>query len=279
MIMEMMQSAVSGIQFDIKIIKTTGDQLQGKDDAPLPPGKGLFTKEIEEALIRREIDGAVHSLKDLPTDLRPDLLIGAITERADPRDVLVSRGPRSLAELPRNACLATGSPRRSAQIKWRRPDIQTVDIRGNIDTRLRKLRENSEWDGIVLAFAGLQRLKPDLSGLTMTPLPLDEMLPAPGQGALAVQIRTDDSEAKKIAAIADHAETRAQVTAERSFLAGLGGGCLMPIAAHGSVMADNLQLNGICWLAGSLQPRTGSIQGRSVDAEKLGRELANQLSS
>jgi hydroxymethylbilane synthase len=277
LIMALLRAAAPGMPIDLKIIKTTGDQLQSKDVSGLPPGKGLFTREIEEALLRNEIDLAVHSLKDLPTDLPPGLVLAAITERADARDALVTRGPRLLAELPKQARIATGSPRRAAQIKLHWPDFETVDVRGNVDTRLRKLREHRDWDGLILAQAGLQRLQPDLSGLIVTPLPFEEMLPAPGQGALAVQVRADDAPTRKIAASIDHAPSRAQVVAERAFLAGLGGGCLLPIAAYGAIDGENLKLDGICWLDGSTQPKRGSIRGACGQAEKLGRELAGQL--
>lgn len=275
-----LEIAHPGVAFEIKIIKTTGDRLSEINSPDLPSGKGIFTAEIEHALLRGEIDLAVHSLKDLPVELGSDLAIGAIPLRADARDVLVTREPIvSLADLPNGATIATGSPRRAAQLLRHRPDFRTAAIRGNIDTRLRKLRENPEWSGILLAQAGLNRLKPDITNLTLTPLPLDVMLPAPGQGALALQIRSNDDHHRQLLAKVHDANTAACVNAERGFLAGLGGGCQAPVAASATVIDGILHLSGIAWLDGAADPCLGEIQGDPQQASEVGRKLAEQVRS
>lgn len=270
--------ACPGFIFEIKVIKTTGDRLSELNSPELPSGKGIFTAEIEQALLRGEIDLAVHSLKDLPVDLGNELVIGAIPKRADARDVLITREPiASLAELPQGAIVATGSPRRAAQLLCQRPDLRTAGIRGNIDTRLRKLRENPEWTGLLLAAAGLARLKPDVTGLTVTPLPLDQILPAPGQGALALQIRAKDEFHRNLLTNVHDADTAACVDAERGFLAGLGGGCQAPVAASASIENGVLHLHGIAWLNAAPEPQLGDTQGDPLHAKEIGRALARQL--
>ncbi|PAW77408.1 MAG: hydroxymethylbilane synthase [Verrucomicrobia bacterium Tous-C9LFEB] len=273
-----LSAACPGYTFQIKVIKTTGDRLSELNSPELPSGKGIFTAEIEQALLRGEIDLAVHSLKDLPVDLGSDLVIGAIPKRADARDVLITREPiTSLAELPQGAIVATGSPRRAAQLLRQRPDLRTAGIRGNIDTRLRKLRENPEWSGLLLAAAGLSRLQPDVEGLTVTPLPLEQILPAPGQGALALQIRANDEFHRDLLAKVHDADTAACVDAERGFLAGLGGGCQAPVAASASIENGVLHLHGIAWLNEAPEPRLGDTQGDPLQAKELGRALAQKI--
>ena len=269
--------------FELAIIRTRGDDLSAarEQGAPAPASleKGLFTKEIEEALLAGRIDAAVHSLKDMPVDDVPGLTVGAIPERADCRDVLVLRGgdEGGLDTVPKGSVIATGSPRRVALLLHLRPDLKVIPLRGNIDTRLRKLRENAEWAGIVLAAAGLERLKPELNGLHVVPLPPDLFLPAPGQGALAFQIRVDDGAALEIAAKLDDAPTRAAVTAERAFLAALGGGCRAPVGAYGRKEGDRLHLDGIVWVTEGLPARSGFLEGDEAEAEALGRALGKEL--
>ena len=237
----LLRDAWPDIEIQTRLISTQGDRVI---DTPLPliGGKGVFTAELETALHRGEIDFAVHSLKDLPTESPAGLLIGAIPPRASVGDVLISRKGHTLATLPHNATIGTSSNRRSAQIRHRRPDLRMIDIRGNVDTRLRKAHDpDGDYDAIVLAHAGLERL-----GLTQhitEILALDVMLPAPGQGALAVQCRDDDA-AKILLASLNHVPTQWAVTAERTFLAALGGGCSLPIAAYGNIEDDMLMLRG-----------------------------------
>jgi hydroxymethylbilane synthase len=183
-------------------------------------------------------------------------------------------------ELRYGAVVATGSPRREAQLRWIRADLVTVPIRGNIDTRLRKFRENEEWSGLILAAAGLERLKPDVAGLSVTPLPFSQMLPAPGQGALALQTRMEHSvDVRTLVRAVHDPVTAAAVTAERMFLQALGGGCGEPIAAYAEADADHLlKLEGIAWLIGETEPRRGKLVRRLEQAEVLGVDLAVEIS-
>jgi hydroxymethylbilane synthase len=219
---------VQGHEAEIQIIKTTGDRLQEVAFAEVG-SKGMFTKEIEEALAGCRVDLAVHSLKDLPTELRAGFALAATPVRADPRDVFVSINHASLAELPRRARVGTSSQRRRAQLKALRKDVDAVEFRGNVDTRLRKLAEG-QVDAILLAAAGLDRLgKTDWVRERLDP---QDFCPAPGQGALGIEIRSGDVETLAAVTFLDHADTRFAVTAERSALAALGGGCQVPIGIH-----------------------------------------------
>jgi len=216
-----------GESVEILIIRTTGDQLQ---ETALPtPGKGLFTTEIENALRRNEVDVAVHSLKDLPTEIAPEFCVAAIPRRADARDVLLAREKVSLATLASSAHVATSSPRRRGQLLYLRHDLQVEPIRGNVDTRIRRLMEG-DVDAIVLAAAGVERLK--LTSFVQEYLAPEIMCPAPGQGALAVQCREDDSATRAAVCFLDDAETRFCVEVERNILARLGGGCSVPVGVH-----------------------------------------------
>jgi hydroxymethylbilane synthase len=285
------------VEFRLEILKTQGDAwaLKAESDNSPAPDKGFFTREFEQALLSGKIDLAVHSLKDLPTGGPSELAIAAVPPRADARDVLVSKYSGGVAGLPPGAVVATGSGRRAAQLHLLRPDARTVPIRGNIDTRLRKLRENPAWHGLVLAAAGLERLydgalgmeeeavvMPTLSefeGLIVTPFTLDQMLPAPAQGALALQARRDDVATMQWAAALDDPATRAAVAAERAFLAGLGGGCQAPVGAHAAIEGGRLDLRGIAWISGDAleAPRQGTVSGLVSHAEEIGHALARQL--
>ena len=267
--------------FEIHIIRTQGDRLSEND---LQPGekleKGLFTAELERALLEGRIHVAVHSLKDLPTEDREGLVIASVPKRGDARDVLVTRGEARLEELPQGAAVATGSPRRAAQLLLARPDLQIVDIRGNIDTRLKKFREATAWSAIILAGAGLDRLHPSLDGLMATRLPFNVMLPAPGQGALALQTSGAVSyDVIELLQGVHDAPTFAAIQAERSFLRALGGGCEEPIAAYGQLLDRGMMhLAGVAWLNGEAQARRGSLKGRIEWPEKLGEDLAAKIS-
>jgi hydroxymethylbilane synthase len=259
-----------GQQSRIEIIKTTGDKIT--DVALSQVGsKGLFTKEIEEALLAGTIDLAVHSLKDMPTELPAGLTLAAIPEREDPRDALVGR---ALENLPAGARVGTGSLRRAAQLRHRRPDLKIEDIRGNVDTRLRKLDEG-RYDAIVLASAGLRRLGWE-NRITELFNP-SVMCPAVGQGALAVETRDDGGAGFQAARQLEHPETRARVTAERAVLAALGGGCQAPIGAHAYVDGDMLILIAIIVSPDGKEVVRQGKNGPVAEAAALGRELAEHL--
>jgi len=260
------------VQFTLKRITTKGDRLAGK---PLPEigGKGLFTVELEEQLRDGEIDLAVHSLKDLPTELPDDLVIGAIPSRADPADVLVSRHNLRLAKLPAGATVGTSSKRRAAQLLVYRPDLHILPLRGNVDTRLRKA-QSAPFDAIILAYAGLTRL--GRADAITEVLPTTVMLPAPGQGALAIECRAGDNLVRSLLRPLHDAETAACVTAERAFLAGLGGGCQVPIAAYAEAHEDTLHLWGlVAGDDGRDVIRVGE-RGATASARELGLRLATQ---
>jgi len=282
-IKEGLQGLFPGLHVDLKHIITSGDRTQ-ESNAAIPEigGKGLFTAELEEALLAHEIDLAVHSLKDLPTILAPQFAIGAIPMRGPVEDVFISRSGKRLEELPAGASVGTSSLRRASQILHRRPDLRALHIRGNVDTRLRKLRaESGEYDAIVLAHAGIARL--GLEAEITHLMSVDEMLPAPGQGALAVECRAEDSELLEMLSKLHDPVTAAATTAERAFLRELGAGCNTPVAAlatvDGSLPSGTVALRGRC-----LSPRGtdvievgGSAPAR--DAEALGITAAQEAIS
>lgn len=258
----------------VERITTRGDIILDRSIASAAlDDKGLFVAEIEAALRDRRIDLAVHSAKDLPSTLPPEFAIAAWTRRADPRDVLVSRSG-ALAELPHGARVGTSSPRRACQLLARRPDLAVRDIRGNVDTRLRKLHDG-QYDAIVLAAAGLERL--GLTDLITAPFAPEEMVPAVGQGALGIEIRADDTAtAALLAPLADRATTVA-VRAERAFLAATEGGCSAAVAAHGTILAGGgLALSGLIGALDGRQVR-GERFGDADDAEGIGAALAAEL--
>jgi hydroxymethylbilane synthase len=255
-----------GLESRIEIIKTTGDKVLS---VPLSSvgGKGLFTKEIEDALFAREVDLAVHSLKDLPTEIPAGLQITAIPEREDPRDAM---GGRRLSELREGAKVGTSSLRRSAQLRRLRPDLQVESVRGNVDTRLRKLDEG-QCESIVLAAAGLTRL--GWSSRIAEFLDPEVMCPAVGQGALAVETRIGENECQSL----DHADTRAAVTAERAALSALGGGCLTPIGAHARVEGEQLRLMAIVLSPDGAQSVSDQAEGPARAAQRIGQQLGERL--
>lgn len=240
-----------------KIIKTTGDKrLDVSLSAPGSLEKGLFTKELEEALLRGEIHAAVHSLKDLPTELPPKLAVGAILEREDDSDCLASKYDGGWQGLPQGAVVATSSLRRKNQLLLLRPDLKTAEIRGNMGTRLRKLLESDTLDGLILAKAAINRLGEELipEGIRVTVI--EEMLPAPGQGAIGIECLEDDADTLRILAAIHHDDTARCVNAERDFLKNLGGGCSLPLGARATIQDGKVHLRaalfqngGVEWLA------------------------------
>jgi hydroxymethylbilane synthase len=256
----------------VEVIHTSGDRIPDRPLASLG-GKGVFVKEIEEALLAGSIDLAVHSLKDLPTAQPVGLRLACVPEREDPHDVLIAPGAPSLEGLRRGAIVGTGSPRRACQIHAVRPDVAIKDLRGNIDTRLGKLRQGG-YDAILLALAGLRRLGSEVEAQV---LDYDVMLPAVGQGALAVETRSDDPDsAAALAGLHDPA-TACAVEAERAFLRGLGGGCQAPIAAVAEVSGDRLLLRGLVGDPEGRRVVRHSLEGRAADPEAAGAALAEAL--
>jgi hydroxymethylbilane synthase len=271
MALDALQAAHTEAAFETKIIRTSGDSTE----APLSEvgGRGIFVIEIERALLKRQIDIAVHSLKDLPGEETPGLSVGAVLPREDPRDVLITRTGGDLESLSSGATVGTGSPRRASAIRALRSDLQIADIRGNVDTRLRKVEEG-QYDATVLAAAGLSRLGwLDRAAQTFD---IEQMVPAVGQGALAIQTRTDDTQTASLVATLDDADTRAAVTAERAFERRLGGGCHAAIAAHGTVGGAALHLRAFVGAEDGTILR-GEIDGAVSDADALGTQLAEQL--
>ena len=258
--------------FQIKTIKTVGDKIQ--DVALSKIGdKGLFTKEIEEALLRQEVDLAVHSMKDLPTELPLGLIVAAVTKREDPCDVLVSKQGFTLKTLPTGSKIGTSSLRRSAQLLHIRRDLNILDLRGNLDTRIKKL-EQGAYDAIILAYAGIKRLgfKPKLSRI-----PLDDMLPQAGQGALGIEIRKDALEVADLVEALDDPDSHLSIDAERALLAGLEGGCQVPIGVYALVGKIKISIKaGVFSLDGKSAVKD-EITGNKKDAKALGRQLAERI--
>jgi hydroxymethylbilane synthase len=255
----------SGVETRIEIIKTTGDKIQ---DVPLSQvgGKGLFTKEIEEALLDGRIDLAVHSLKDMPAELPAGLILSAIPEREDPRDALLG------APLKEGARVGTSSLRRSVQLKAMHRKVSIETLRGNLDTRIRKLDEG-QYDTIILAAAGLRRL--GWASRIAELIPVDVMIPAVGQGALAIETRDDQGEAHRIARTLEHEGSRLAITAERAFLAVFGGGCQVPIGAHATIHGSEIHLRAFVSEPDGTNIKRGELTG--TDPVALGQALAKQI--
>lgn len=269
-----LRAHLPGLQVAVRRIETRGDRVRDRA-LSLVGGKGLFVKEIEEALLAGEVDLAVHSLKDMPSEQPAGLMLAAILERADARDALVSRqGTGDLAALPPGARVGTSSQRRRAQILAVRPDLQVLDLRGNVDTRLRKLYQG-DYEAIILAVAGLARLGHD-DALDQA-LPPEVMLPAVGQGALCVEARADDAGTRARLAFLDHGPTRQATTAERAFLRRLEGGCQVPIGAYGQIEGDRLWLRGLVASPDGRHVLRDEVSGAAAQAERLGLSLAETL--
>jgi hydroxymethylbilane synthase len=264
-----------GLEIRIEVVKTTGDVKP--DPLSVIGGKGVFTKELEEALLAKRIDIAVHSLKDLPTIIPDGLSISAICEREDPRDALVLRkdlNVSSLRELPEGAVVGTSSQRRLAQLKALRGDLVIKDLRGNVDTRVRKLDEG-QYDALILASAGLIRL--GLKDRIGTAIDTEEMLPAVGQGAIAIETRANDEAAVQAVKKLNHRATELACRAERAFLRSLGGGCQFPIAAHAVVEGDLLMLEGLVAKVDGSAFIRDQRSGKLDHAEEIGFALAQEL--
>lgn len=311
------RAAFPKLRFELKIIKTTGDKLQkasmAKTDPSLP--KGLFTKELEVALVKGEADIAVHSLKDLPTDLPAGLILAATPKRADVRDVLIYRSAdfiktrasdkasedwtpdhdelrgftphMKLEDFPNGATIATSSTRRKAQLLEQRPDLNCVEIRGNVTTRMQKVADRAELDATVLAYAGISRLNFSINadgtlsgdavpdGLLATLLDVDVMLPCVGQGAIGIEIRTDDKRIAKICERLNHFNTFQCVTAERAFLHGMGGGCQSPVAAYAEITGEKIVMRAVSFRDGPAKRADGKRPVK--EAAVLGEEIAAEL--
>lgn len=262
------------MEIELKLIKTKGDEIL---DISLDKfeDKGIFTKEIENELLKGTIDLAVHSLKDLQTELPEGLKLGAVPDRHRVEDVLIAREKGiGIDDLKLNAIIATGSVRRKAQLLHRRPDLKIVVIRGNVNTRIDKFLK-SDWDGMVLAAAGVERL--GLEEFISSYIPSDIILPAVGQGALGIEIREDDIITEEIIKEINHEPTLIAVTAERAFLIALGGGCKTPIAALGIVNGKELTLEGLVASTDGKNVKRKKIIGNINNADSIGKRLASQL--
>ena len=255
---------------EICIIKTSGDIMQDVSLLKIG-GKGVFIKEIEDALLAGSIDLAVHSMKDVPTETPSGLVFAAVLPREDIRDVLVSRGNRKIEQMRKGAKIGTGSLRRSAQLLAMLPDLKIIPLRGNLDTRLKKM-ETENLDGIIMAAAGVKRM--EWTEKITQYLPVEIMLPAIGQGALGIQVRRTDHKLAGVLEKFNHAPTAVEIAAERSYLMGLGGGCCLPIAALGKVEGGNLSLEGLVAAPDGSSVIRDKVQGPISGAEELGKRLA-----
>lgn len=278
--MDALQKRWAGLNFEIKIITTRGDDKTAIADIRAGR-KGLFTSAIEHELVGEQIDIAVHSAKDLPSALAPKAQIAAVLPRGGTDDVLVATTQCDLDSLPGDAVVATGSVRRQYQLRWKRPDLEIVDLRGNVPTRLRKLATD-RWHAIVLAEAGLERLGLDLKGdgtefentkFFMTRLPREVFVPAGGQGIIAIQIRSDDEQLREIVTVINHFDTRLSLRAEREFLRLLAADCNQPVGVFANVDGAKMTLRAQIFDLGATAPREAMVGGASEDAEKLAAEL------
>ena len=276
------RQAHPGIGIETTVIATPGDKTKGLD--PRSGRKGLFTAEIERALLAGDVDIAVHSAKDLPSETSPGLEIAAVLARAAMDDVLVSKHPGDLASLQQGATVATGSVRRQHQLLWKRADLHIIDLRGNVPTRLRKLAGN-EWDAIVLARAGLERLGLSLNAeisfegrrFFLDILSHEIFLPAGGQGIIAVQVRNDDQRTNAIIDLINHRETLLCLQAEREFLRGLQGDCNCPVGVIAKIENGKMKMRAQVFLQGSAAPRQNDVEGEADDGKRIAAELLNGL--
>lgn len=275
MIAKRIETRHPGTTVEIVCIKTRGDRMQNISLVQIG-GKGVFVKEIEDALLGREIDIAVHSMKDVPVELPDGLAIDAIPEREDPRDVLVSRGMRKMEELPKGARIGTGSLRRRMQLLNFLPDVEIVPLRGNLDTRIRKI-DLEGLDGIITAAAGMRRMARvrEVSQY----IPVEIMLPSAGQGVLGVEVREDNARVREMIGFLNHDRTVVEVSAERAFLRRLGGGCQVPIACLGRKQGETLILRGLVGNTTGKVIIADEVKGPSSDWNDLGCSLADRILS
>ena len=274
-VIEQLQKVTNDYTFEIVAVKTKGDKILDVSLAKVGD-KGLFTKELEVAMLENETDLAVHSMKDVPTQLVEGLMIGAILKREDPRDVIISPKGYTFATLPQGAKVGTSSLRRKAQVKNLRPDLEICDIRGNLNTRLRKMNEEN-FDALILAAAGVIRMgwKEQISEY----LPVDISLPAVSQGAIGVECRSDDEEILKLLSLINDEDTTICVQSERALLNELEGGCQIPIAAHGIIEGDNLILDGLVASLDGSRLIKERLSGAKENGEEIGRTLAKKLTA
>jgi len=272
-VLNKLEQAYPDIEFSLSRITTTGDH---NPETPLERmgEEGVFVKELEQALLRNQIDIAVHSLKDMPTDMAPALVLAAVPQREDARDVLITASGRSLAELAPGSSIGTGSARRAVELLSQRPDLDVRTLRGNVDTRLRKIT-SGELDGAIMAAAALIRL--GWQERVTEYLSVEQFLPAVGQGALGIETKADDSYIIKLVSKLDHQPSHAGILAERAFLKALGGGCRAPIAALGVVSGNSLELKGMVAGVNSRHFLRGQDKGTISSAEEIGQRLAHSL--
>jgi hydroxymethylbilane synthase len=268
-----LKQAHKDAEFELKIIKTLGDTERTKPLFTID-SKGIFEKEIDQALMNGEVDFAVASLKDVPTAEITETVVAAIPKRASPCDALISKDKIRLKDMLKGAVIGSGSLRRLAQVKYLRPDIDVQPIRGNVDTRIQKVRKG-EIDGIIVAEAGLERM--ELADQITERFPVDVFPSAPGQGALAVVTRKNDAKTIRFLSVMEHVPTRAEVTAERSLMLQLGGGCRVPIGAVGKADNQSLTLTGVLFTLDGLSKIEASEKGAINAAEALGKKVAEKL--
>ncbi|MBI3315463.1 MAG: hydroxymethylbilane synthase [Candidatus Omnitrophica bacterium] len=261
-------------KFKLVVIQTAGDEFQSVEIFK-KGGVGIFTKAIEKKLLKGAIDIAVHSLKDLPTTLPRGLVLGAFPKRRDPRDVLVSRRCLGLEELPEGSTVGTGSPRRKTQVLLARPDLFVADLRGNLDTRARRVLVEKKFDGMVVARAGLLRLKKYLK--FARPISPEKVLPAPGQGALGIELRARDIQTARLVRVLNHSRTEKEVLAERSFLKTLGGGCRVPAGVHSQVRGNKIRLKAAVFSSRRAECVFSEASGPLDRSVEVGRKLAKDL--
>ncbi len=276
MVEQALRLAWPGLEVAIEIVRTSGDEGTPAEPVTDPKAgrKGMFTREIEKELLARRIDVAVHSAKDLPSEQLAELEVRATLRRAKTEDILVTRNGAGLTTIPSGGTIATGSIRRQRQLLWKRPDLQIADLRGNVPTRLRKLRENENWSGIILARAGLERLGLEVKGEVLSP---DDFLAAGGQGVIALQVRRDNESTKELLEAVNHQPTYDCLRAEREFLRLLQGDCDSPVGVQAVIDDEKLTLRAQVFETEEAEPRVGKMSGAAAEPEAIAAQLMKQL--